>query len=310
MLRSRKFLKAAIILESFLLTSLSPNRDNRSAESAKPRTKNPKRVMFLRILNFAKSILRFKSPHQVIFILVLAVTLLGTSSQAADKNKLTIGNQSGEDTAVKIIGPREWILEIPAGEERTILLPAGNYRYLVRYGAEANYRYTRGTPFQIEQTRVGFTEASITLISSPGQIQSNPLLVEEFNKPVAGSPGPVAGSAPLPTPDKIPGKPSSKNEFILHRVAAGDTLPSIIQWYSGEADFWPEAAKYNPNLDPLRLKPGTTVKIPIYLAIAHQSPPEAKTAPPSRPPPKKNIPKSQSPPPTSPRAPEGGFGPK
>jgi hypothetical protein len=266
--------------------------------------------MLLRIPHPVQFIFQCKPPCRVLFLLILAVMLLGTISQAADKNKLTVVNHSGEDSAVKIIGPREWLLDIPAGEDRTILLPAGNYRYLVRYGAESNHRYTRGTPFQIEQTRVGFTEASITLISSPGQIQNDPLLVEEFNKPVAGSPGPVAASDPLPGPDKSPGKPSPTKEFILHRVTAGETLPTITQWYSGEADFWPEAAKYNPNLDPLRLKPGTTIKIPIYLAIVHQSPPEAKTPTPSRKPPKKIIPKSPSPPPTLPKPPEGGFGPK
>jgi hypothetical protein len=266
--------------------------------------------MLLRIPHPVQFILRCNPPYRVLFIVVLAVMFFGTLSQAADKNKLTVVNQSGEDAAVKIIGPREWLLDIPAGEDRTILLPAGNYRYLVRYGAESNHRYTRGTPFQIEQTRVGFTEASITLISSPGQIQNDPLLVEEFNKPLAGSPGLVAGSDPPPGPDKIPAKPSPKKEFILHRVTAGETLPTITQWYSGEADFWPEAAKYNPSLDPLRLKPGTTVKIPVYLAIVHQSPPEAKTPTPSPKPPRKKQSQPFSPPPALPKPPEGGFGPK
>ena len=270
----------------------------------------PTRVNQLRIPHQAKALLHFKPLYEVFFILILAVIFFGTSTQAADKNKLTVLNQSGEDSAIKILGPRDWLLDIPAGQERTILLPAGDYQYLVRYGLESNYRYTRGRPFQIEQTRIGFTEATLTLISAPSQSQNDPLLIEEFNKPVARSLEPVAEPKTKPAADKNPSKPSPKDEFILHRVTEGDTLPSITQWYSGEADFWPEAAKYNPNLDPLRLKPGTTVKIPIYLAIIHKTPPEAKPSTPSPKAPKKKIPLPLYPPSALPKPPEGGFGPK
>ena len=80
---------------------------------------------------------------------------------------MTIVNQSGEDTAIKLMGPREWLIEIPAGQERTVLLPSGDYTYVTRYGQDPNFRYSRGTPFQIEQSRIGFTEATLTLISAP-----------------------------------------------------------------------------------------------------------------------------------------------
>ena len=266
--------------------------------------------MPLRIPPQAKALLRFRPGYGVLFTLILAILFFGTSSQAADKNKLTVINQSGEDSAIKIMGPRDWLMDIPAGQERTILLPAGNYQYVVRYGLETNYRYTRGTSFQIEQSRVGFTEASLTLISAPSQSENDPLLIEAFNKPVARSPEPVVEQKTEPAPDKKPSKPSAKDGFILHRVTAGDTLPSITQWYSGEADFWPEAAKYNPNLDPFRLKPGTTVKIPLYLAIIHQTPPEPKPSTPSTKAPKKKVPVPPSPPPALPMHPEGSFGPK
>ena len=267
----------------------------------------------MRIPHHAKALFQFKPLYGGIFTLLLAVIFFGTSTQAADKNKLTVVNQSGEDTAIKLIGPREWLIEIPAGQERTILLPSGDYTYVTRYGQDPNFRYSRGTPFQIEQSRIGFTEASLTLISAPSSTYIDPALVEQFNRPVARPTGSLADKKPLE--EKAPPIPASpkdkpKGDFILHRVAGGETLPTISQYYSGEADYWPEIAKYNSNLDPLRLKPGTTVKIPIYLAIIHKTPSESKPSIPSPKAPKKKIPQSLSPPPALPKPPEGGFGPK
>ena len=241
----------------------------------------------------------------------------------ASKNKLTIVNQSGEDTAIKLMGPREWLIEIPAGEERTVLLPSGGYNYITRYGQETNFRYSRGTPFQIEHSRSGFTEATLTLISAPSHTYIDPKLVELFDRPVASAPqSPPAPKSPADQPEVSPDQPASgakkpsKGEFILHRVTGGETLPSIAQYYSGEADYWPEIAKYNPNLDPLRLKEGAVVRVPTYLAIIQTSPPTGKAAPTgTKKTPKTTVKPEKLPvltPPTPPPAkpPAGTFGPK
>jgi hypothetical protein len=238
------------------------------------------------------------------------------------KNKLTIVNQSGEDTAIKLLGPREWLIEIPAGEERTILLPSGDYTYITRYGQDPNFRYSRGTPFQIEQSRGGFTEASLTLISAPSSTYVDPNLLEVFNRPAASSPQPPAASR-LPVEPKTDStdqppaaaKSPPKGEFILHRVTGGETLPSISQYYSGEADYWPEIAKYNANLDPLRLKEGAVVKVPVYLAIVRTSPPPGKAGAsakkPSKTPAKpEKLPVLTPPVPPPAKSPAGTFGPK
>ncbi len=271
------------------------------------------------IKNFLISRLMFPGKLRPFIWLLFWVLAFGglfppVGAQAAiGKNKLTIVNQSGEDTAIKLIGPREWLIEIPAGQERTVLLPSGDYSYVTRYGQDPNFRYSRGTPFQIEQSRIGFTEATLTLISAPSSTYIDPALVEKFNQPV--TPSPESPAAKPPQAEKAPPAPASpkdkpKEDFILHRVSAGETLPDISQYYSGEADYWPEIAKYNSNLDPFRLKPGTTVKVPIYLAIIHKTPPEAKPSPPSPKAPKKKTSKPYSPPPVLPKAPPGGFGPK
>ena len=230
---------------------------------------------------------------RILFPWLLVLAFLAAPVWGAPvKNKLTVINESGEDVTIKMIGSREWLLNIPAGDERTLLLPAGVYRYLVRYGTEQNYRYSRGKPFQIEQARVGFTEASLTLISAPSQGSNDPKLIEDFDKPI---------STPAGGTDSV--------DFIQHKVRAGETLPSITQWYSGLSDSWPEVAKYNLDVDPYHLKPGTVIKIPSSLAVLHDTPPETKPSPP------KPVRKRPSPPPaTQPAAPpaelNSGFGPK
>jgi hypothetical protein len=247
----------------------------------------------LKVIFSSKKWLDFPSYSHLILPGILFFVLLTTSAWGAPvKNKLTIVNESGEDVAVRMMGPRDWVVDIPAGDERTLLLPAGVYRYLVRYGTEQNYRYSRGKPFQIEQARVGFTEASLTLISAPSQGISDPKLIEDFNKPV----GPAAGST-----DPV--------EFINHKVRPGDTLPSITEWYSGQADSWPEVAKYNLDADPYHLKPGSIIKIPSSLAVSNDAPPDAKPgAKPARKRQRQHQATTPAAPPTA--DPGSGFGPK
>jgi hypothetical protein len=240
---------------------------------------------------------------------------------AVGKNKLTIVNQSGENTAIKLLGPREWLIEIPAGQERTILLPSGDYTYITRYGQDPDFRFSRGTPFQIEQSRIGFTEASLTLISAPSSTYVDPNLVEIFNRPVAAPLPAAEQKLPLDSQTAPPEKAASsgiaqpKGDFILHRVTGGETLPTISQYYSGESDYWPEIAKYNPTLDPLRLKEGVVVKVPVYLAIVQKAPPsrpspstpKKPTKTPAKP---EKLPVLTPPPPPPAKSPAGTFGPK
>jgi hypothetical protein len=246
---------------------------------------------------------RNQSPRSLLYLPVIILALLmifpGNTVWGANKNKLTIENQSGEDVTVRIMGVWEWMLDIPANEERTLTVPTGFYRYLVRYGPGTNYRYSRGKSFELERGRGGFTEATLTLISAPTHQHSDPQLIEEFNKPVS----------PFPVVNKSPGA-ASPDEFILHRVRPGETFPSIIRWYSGIEEAWPEAAKYNPNVDPLNLKPGIVLKIPTYLAVINDAPPPVKKGPP----PFRHGQKKTPPAPSSPPAPaaptDDGFGPK
>ncbi len=82
-------------------------------------------------------------------------------------------------------------------------MPSGDYTYVIRYGQDPNFRYSRGTPFQIEQSRVGITEASLTLISAPSSTYVDPVLVEQFNRPMAPSPESPAVKKPRLTAERF-----------------------------------------------------------------------------------------------------------
>jgi LysM repeat protein len=214
--------------------------------------------------------------------------LLGCSLvSAADKNMLTLVNQSGEDALVKIVGPKSGVVELTKESERTILLPAGSYKYYVRYGQGQTASYTRGTPFTLEAVSTGYIEAALTLISPPGTYQPDSVLEEEFSK---------VSSLKLPL-----------LEFFNHTAKTGETMASISQWYSGDSSRWKEIARYNPGLQPFRLKGGEILKIPNTMVVLHNEPPPASEA--SSKPLKKVAPKKEPPPPQVPEI-TPSFGPK
>jgi hypothetical protein len=212
--------------------------------------------------------------------------LLTSPGQAADKNMLTLLNQSGEEALVKIVGPKSGAVALGRESEKTILLPAGSYKYYVRYGQDPGFSFARGTPFTLEAVSTGYIEATLTLISPPGINQSDPVLEEEFNR---------ISNQLLPIFD-----------FLAHKVKAGETMATISQWYSGDSSRWQEIARYNPGLQPFRLKGGEILKIPNTLIVLHNEPPtdsEVVSRPVKKPPPRKepSTPKPEIPP---------AFGPK
>lgn len=51
--------------------------------------------------------------------------------------------------------------------------------------------------------------------------------------------------------------------FIVHRVAAGETLASIAKHYSGDRELWKRIRDFNPRIDPNRIEVGDRIKIPV-----------------------------------------------
>lgn len=87
---------------------------------------------------------------------------------------------------------------------------------------------------------------------------------------------------PEPTAHKdlppVPAKTPVPEEFILHKVLAGETLATIAKWYNGKPTAWKEIAPHNPGVQPFHLKAGQRIKVPKSLAVAHQEQPDFSTA--------------------------------
>jgi hypothetical protein len=113
----------------------------------------------------------------------------------------------------------------------------------------------------------------------------------------AKTPDPVKPKEPPPPPpeplapkDLPPGPPPTKaealplaktkatDEFILHKVRAGESLATIAKWYSGKSAAWKEIAPHNPGVQPFRLKAGQQIKVPKSLAVVHKDQPDFSTA--------------------------------
>ena len=97
----------------------------------------------------------------------IAVILLGfvsgQSANAEGRNSLTLINYSGDNALVKLTGPSRKTVEIPNGTSKTMNIAGGQYTIYVRYGTLGRYRYTKGESFQIEETPLSYTSASLTL---------------------------------------------------------------------------------------------------------------------------------------------------
>jgi hypothetical protein len=123
---------------------------------------------------------------------------------------------------------------------------------------------------------------------TPGDSKSKPPS-KAAEAPPAKPPEPVKPQEPPPPPpepappkDLPPVAPAAKTpvpqEFIFHKVLAGETLATIARWYTGKPTAWKEIATHNPGVRPFNLKAGQRIKVPRSLAVAHQEQPDFSTA--------------------------------
>jgi nucleoid-associated protein YgaU len=67
------------------------------------------------------------------------------------------------------------------------------------------------------------------------------------------------GGIPVPTPPPAPAGP----QFVDRVVKEGETLGQIAKEMLGSSSKWPDIVKANPGLDPLRVRAGTTIRVPL-----------------------------------------------
>ena len=126
-------------------------------------------------------------------------------------------------------------------------------------------------------------------------------LGQVFEKSPAAEEEPVsAAEGESKAPGEVQqGQPSSRGTeqppehppYYLHTVRwSGESLSIIAEWYTGDLKHWELLADANPALDPDRIFPGDTIRIPSHLVKtqspmprafvdSHQPIPEEKTLP-------------------------------
>jgi hypothetical protein len=71
--------------------------------------------------------------------------------------------------------------------------------------------------------------------------------------------------------------PPAQPSYISHTVTyQGETLASIAKWYTGSSSNWQTIRDANPELDPRKIRIGTTIQIPRELALRSDAPSKPK----------------------------------
>lgn len=70
-------------------------------------------------------------------------------------------------------------------------------------------------------------------------------------------------TASKPTPQPTPSVARRTSYPTSYTIQSGDTLSSIALTLYGSDRYWVEIAQTNPTIDPLKLKPGQTIKLPL-----------------------------------------------
>ena len=96
---------------------------------------------------------------------------------------ITFQNRAGEDALVRLAGPTALLQEVPNGTARTVAVRGGRYQIFVRYGRPGKYRYTRGAPFDVQESTDAVEQVTITLhVVVNGNYGTSPSSEAEFNR--------------------------------------------------------------------------------------------------------------------------------
>lgn len=98
-------------------------------------------------------------------MLLAQLVLLSTPSLAIRPlNTITIDNQSGQVSEIKVIGPSKVFIKVPLDQKRTVRVNQGEYYLLVRYGfSPKEYVYTKSEPFMVTEPDGQYSMITFTL---------------------------------------------------------------------------------------------------------------------------------------------------
>jgi hypothetical protein len=73
------------------------------------------------------------------------------------------------------------------------------------------------------------------------------------------------GAAPAALQITVPSQPAAASDVYLHTIVPGDTLIGLSRSLLADPRLWPELQRINRIRDPRRLRPGSTLQIPVAL---------------------------------------------
>ncbi len=93
------------------------------------------------------------------------LVLLSTPSLAIRPlNTITIDNQSGQVSEIKVIGPSKVFIKVPLDQKRTVRVKQGEYYLLMRYGfSPKEHVYTKSEPFLVTEPEGQYSMITFTL---------------------------------------------------------------------------------------------------------------------------------------------------
>jgi hypothetical protein len=120
----------------------------------------------------------------ILFLIVPVCANLQAAFAQNNRNTITFYNQSGDPALVKLIGPTRLQVKVPNGQSRMVNVTAGEYYILARYGNKPEaYRYAKGDPFSVTQTKTRYSAITVTLHKVVGgNYPTHPISAEEFDK--------------------------------------------------------------------------------------------------------------------------------
>lgn len=130
------------------------------------------------------------------------------------------------------------------------------------------------------------TEPGIVFASDAPPPPAPPPAQAHANTPPSGEPtAPPTSSPQAQTPPARAQAPAViPPQFREYTVRSGDTMETIARAQLGEAALWTAVASANPRIDPLKLRAGQTIRIPLDPSNIQGKPnPEVVASAPSNP---------------------------
>lgn len=135
------------------------------------------------------------------------------------------------------------------------------------------------------QTKAVYTLSPVTLenqaVSEPKEQSNIPVLKKPMPDTPKSPATPVTEAEFVPKVQSNiqvlhkPMPPGQRSESYVHTVCwSGETLSVIAKWYTGNQNNWKHIVKVNPGLDPMQMKIGDKILIPLALLKTKESMPQ------------------------------------